>query len=39
LSVLTLVLALLVCRKLYVVLYDGREAQHEPGSELKGRYY
>ena len=39
LSVLTLVLALLVCRKLYVVLYDGRETQDEPSSELKGRYY
>jgi TRAP-type C4-dicarboxylate transport system permease small subunit len=36
LSVLTLVLALLVCRKLYVVLYDADEANVASGSQLEG---
>jgi TRAP-type C4-dicarboxylate transport system permease small subunit len=39
LSILTLVLALLVCRKLYVVLYPADEADVELGSQLKGRQY
>ena len=37
LSILTLVLALLVCRKLYVVLYHAEEADVDLGSQLKGR--
>jgi len=39
LSILTLVLALLVCRKLWVVLYPGEEADAEPGSRLEGGGY
>ncbi len=39
LSILTLVLTLLVCRKLYVVLYPADEADVELGSQLKGRHY
>ena len=36
LSILTLVLALLVCRKLYAVLYPAEEADVDLGSQLKG---
>ena len=39
LSILTLVLALLVCRRLYVVLHPADEADVELGSQLKGRHY
>jgi TRAP-type C4-dicarboxylate transport system permease small subunit len=39
LSVLTLVLALLVSRKLYVVLYHADEADVELGSQLKAHHY
>jgi TRAP-type C4-dicarboxylate transport system permease small subunit len=39
LSILTLVLALLVCRRLYVVLYRGQESDADPGSELEGPRY
>ena len=38
LSILTLVLALLVCRRLYVVLYRPEEADVDLGSQLKDRH-
>lgn len=39
LSVLTLALALLACRKLYVVLYHDDAAEEEPDLGLEGRHY
>lgn len=38
LSILTLVLALLVCRRLYTVLYHAEESDVDPGSQLKGHH-
>ena len=38
LSILTLVLALLVCRKFYVVFYAAEEADADPDSPLKGHH-